>query len=250
MVEVPIFANVNAPTNSTIKAYRGKSLDRKNTAIRITVSPIGLSGTMRTPSGFLFFQPNNRSMSSYVFYQRKDLISENERAVFCTTENTRTKAEKELPLSGTTAKKRTTGQLKTYRFAVAASGEYTQFWGDDDDSNGSNVQDAQAAIANTVNRMNEIFEVDLGVRLLLVSNTNIIYDDPETDPFSDELNSEVQGILTSEVGEANYDSGHLFHRGAANGSAGSVGNVCESFRKGSAFSSHPFTVTNGSTGGI
>jgi len=247
MAAIPVFAE--AQTHPTIRAYRGQSLDRKNITIRITVSPLGLSGTMRTPSGFLFFQPDNRSTSSYVFYQRKDIVTEEERTVFCTTENKQTKVKKNFQQSGMSAKNRVSGQLKTYRFAVATSGEYTQFWGDDDDENGSNVQDAQAAIANTVNRMNEIFEVDLGVRLLLVSNTSIIYEDPETDPFSSDLNSEVQGVLTNEVGEVNYDSGHLFHRADANGNAGSIGNVCESFRKGSAFSSHPFTVTNGSTGG-
>ena len=250
LVSIPVFANKNGLDHPSIRAYRGKSTEREDVSVRITVTPLGLSGTMRTPSGFLFFQPNKGSMSSYVFYQRKDIVSDQERSLFCTTENNFAKGESFTPIKGEPTKNRLSGSLKTYRIAVATSGEYTQFWGDDDDSNGNNTQDALAAVANTVNRMNEIFEVDLGVRLLLVSNTAIIYNDPEVDPFGDNLNNETQQILTSEVGEANYDIGHLFHRGQANGNAGSVGNVCVSFEKGSAYSSHPFTETNGSSGGF
>jgi hypothetical protein len=250
LVSIPLFASKSAIAHPSIKAYRGQSTERKNVSVRITVTPRGLSGTMRTSSGFLFFQPANGSTSSYVFYQRKDVFSDQEESLFCTTENSFPKSESIALKNELATKSQLTGSLKTYRFAVATSGEYTQYWGDDDDTNGDNTQDALAAVANTVNRMNEIFEVDWGVRLLLVSNTAIIYDNPEEDPFDDNLNSEIQGVLTTEVGESNYDIGHLFHRGSANGNAGSIGNVCESFKKGSGFSSHPFTATNGSSGGF
>ncbi len=250
LVSIPLFANKSALAHPSIKAYRGQSTERINVSVRITVTPRGLSGTMRTSSGFLFFQPANGSISSYVFYQRKDIFSDQEESLFCTTENSFPKTESIALKNELATKSQLTGSLKTYRFAVATSGEYTQYWGDDDDTNGDNTQDALAAVANTINRMNEIFEVDLGVRLLLVSNTAIIYDNPEEDPFDDNLNSEIQGVLTTEVGESNYDVGHLFHRGSANGNAGSIGNVCESFKKGSGFSSHPFTSTNGSSGGF
>ena len=96
--------------------------------------------------------------------------------------------------------------------------------------------------------MNEVLEVDLGVRLELVTAASLLYTDTTTDPFTGNFNDEIQETLTAEVGEANYDIGHLFHRGSANGDAGSVGNVCQNGQKGSAFSSHPFTATNGSGG--
>ena len=96
--------------------------------------------------------------------------------------------------------------------------------------------------------MNEILEVDLGVRLELVTDAFLLYTDTLTDPFTGDFNSEIQELLTNNVGEANYDIGHLFHRGQANGDAGSVGNVCQNGQKGSAFSAHPFTATNGSGG--
>jgi len=59
LVSIPVFANKNGLDHPSIRAYRGKSTEREDVSVRITVTPLGLSGTMRTPSGFLFFQPNN-----------------------------------------------------------------------------------------------------------------------------------------------------------------------------------------------
>ncbi|MFN9112928.1 MAG: reprolysin-like metallopeptidase, partial [Bacteroidota bacterium] len=49
-------------------------------------------------------------------------------------------------------------------------------------------------------------------------------------------NSQLQSTLTSVIGEANYDVGHLFVRAANNGNAGCIGCVCNS-GKGSGFTS-------------
>ena len=84
--------------------------------------------------------------------------------------------------------------IKTFRIAISATGEFTSFWGDDDDSNGTNSEDAFAAVASTINRVNEVFENDLGIHLELVSDSSLLYDNPETDPYTDDLNEEVQKL--------------------------------------------------------
>lgn len=247
LTAVPLFSKAQAKKYPNIKAYRGTSIDRNEVSIRITVSPQGISGTMRTPTGMVFLQPKKDAKAIHLYYQRSDALYKDYELPFCSTPNDQKayKMERGLISQKNNA---TTGELKTYRFAVAATAEYTQFWGDDDDSNGTNQEDALAAVANTVNRMNEILEVDLGVRLELVTDAFLLYTDTLTDPFTGDFNSEIQELLTNNVGEANYDIGHLFHRGQANGDAGSVGNVCQNGQKGSAFSAHPFTATNGSGG--
>ena len=206
---------------------------------------------MRTPNGFLYFQPNDKGSNQYLFYQRTSALDSPEKTVFCSTKNDYVKSnDKDGTVVQYSNKIHQTGVLKTYRIAIAASAEYTEFWGDDDASNGNNATDAFAAVANTINRINEVMEVDFGVRLLIVSDVNLIYNDPLTDPFGEdeELNNQIQSTLTSVMGENNYDIGHLFHRGIPNGNAGSVGNVCRNNQKGSAFSTHSFNATNGSAG--
>ncbi|MGB1448630.1 MAG: reprolysin-like metallopeptidase [Flavobacteriaceae bacterium] len=249
LTAVPLFSAALAKQYPTINAYRGKSLERKNVSIRITHTPQGISGTMRSPKGMVFLQPKKEEKGAHLYYQRNPALYHSIEQPYCTTpHDQKSIAEAEGFTPSTQKGVALPGSLKTYRFAVAATAEYTQFWGDNDATNGTNQEDALAAVANTVNRMNEILEVDLGVRLELVSAASLLYTDTTTDPFTGSYNSEIQELLTSEVGEANYDIGHLFHRGQANGDAGSVGNVCINGQKGSAFSAHPFTATNGSGG--
>ena len=245
---VSLFSSEAAKQYPQIKAYRGISTTRPGVSIRITISPQGISGTMRTPSGMLFLQPKKEDQGKHIYYQRKDALDQTDVLPFCTTDLEKIAPKRENSSTTQKATSITTGALKTYRFAVAGTAEYTAFWGDNDDTNGTNQEDALAAVANTVNRMNEVLEVDLGVRLELVTAASLLYTDTTTDPFTGNFNDEIQETLTAEVGEANYDIGHLFHRGSANGDAGSVGNVCQNGQKGSAFSSHPFTATNGSGG--
>ena len=248
LTAVSLFSSEVAQQYPKIRAYRGKSTTRPEVNIRITISPQGISGTMRTPSGMLFLQPQKEGEGKHIYYQRKDGLDPVERLPFCTTDFEKNIPKVEIGFSTQKSPSVTPGALKTYRFAVAGTAEYTAFWGDNDDTNGTNQEDALAAVANTVNRMNEVLEVDLGVRLELVTTASLLYTDTTTDPFTGNFNDEIQQTLTAEVGEANYDIGHLFHRGSANGDAGSVGNVCQNGQKGSAFSSHPFTATNGSAG--
>ena len=243
---VALFSKELAKTYSNIKAYRGESTQRKGVFVRITVSPMGIYGTMRTPKGFVYLQPREKKSSTYISYQRTEKLDPIVKLPFCKTPQP--PAFKSSATVQNNQKKSTAGTLRTYRFAVAGSAEYTSYWGDNDDSNGNNQEDALAAVANTMNRMNEILLVDLGVQLELVTDASLLYTDTTTDPFEGNFTQEIQTTLTNEVGEANYDIGHLFHRGVANGDAGSVGNVCRNGEKGSAFSAHPFTATNGSGG--
>ncbi|MGB2085543.1 MAG: reprolysin-like metallopeptidase [Flavobacteriaceae bacterium] len=237
-----------ASKHPQIDAFRGYSNEREGVVLRLTLSPLGLSGTMRTPSGFLYFQPKKQKSSSYIFYQRNNALSQGQPSLVCTTKATNKRSKKKDVLDFSANRQRLNGSLKTYRIAVAGTGEYTEFWGDDDDTNGTNSDDAFAAVVNTINRINEVFEVDFGVRLVVVSGANLLYPNGEADPFESDLNTEIQNLLSQEIGEQGYDIGHLFVRGESNGDAGSVGNVCIDYEKGSAFSSHPFTATNGSGG--
>jgi hypothetical protein len=101
-------------------------------------------------------------------------------------------------------------QLRTYRFAVAATGEYTTWAG--------GQANALASIAATVNNMNVVFERDVEIRLTLVSNLSIIFADAGTDPYDvSSLNTALlntnTNTLNSNIGSGNYDVGHLFHAG-------------------------------------
>ena len=116
--------------------------------------------------------------------------------------------------------------LITYRLAVAATGEYTQF-------HGGTKRDALSAIVTIISRVNEINSRDLGIKFELVDEQNdIIYLDPETDPYTnnntDRLIDENNQNLSSAgvLSKTQYDIGHVFGAGGFSGLA-LVGSVCD-----------------------
>lgn len=99
--------------------------------------------------------------------------------------------------------------LKTYDIAIAATGEYTKY-------HGGSKTTALSAITTTINRMNEIYQRDLSIKLRLVSGVTTLYSDAATDPYPSSgstLLKENQTVLDNLIGSENYDVGHLFTTG-------------------------------------
>jgi hypothetical protein len=102
-----------------------------------------------------------------------------------------------------------------------------------------------AAINATLTRCNGVYEKDLAIHLnLIAATTNVIYYNPSTDPYDPAStgaggtwNGQLQSTLTSVIGEANYDIGHLFGASGGGGNAGCIGCVCTNGSKGSGFTS-------------
>ena len=118
-------------------------------------------------------------------------------------------------------------EVRSYRLAVAASGEYVQF-------HGGTVEDALAAIVTAVNRVTGIYAREVAVRLQLVAgNDRLIYTDPATDPYTSRnvslLMIQNQANLDAVIGPAKYDVGHLFTAG--DGGRAKRGVVCRNGQK-------------------
>lgn len=114
--------------------------------------------------------------------------------------------------------------LYTYRIAIAATAEYTAFHG--------SREAAYNSIVTTVNRLNQVYERDLSVRLILVSGLNTIYTDAATDPYSN--NSPVlllrQNVtnLDEVLGSSAYDIGHVLTTDG--GGLASIATVCGPYK--------------------
>jgi subtilisin-like proprotein convertase family protein len=233
----PVMSSVLSIKYSNIRTYKGYSLTRPEVKVRLSSHSSGINAWITLPnSGDYFIQPVKSRKGIHFAYQKTK--NDTPQEFFCkTVENKiRNKITIDRPR---TAKQN--AELRVFRIAIAATGEYTEFWGDDDPLNGSNAEDAFGSVVSTINRVNQVFEDELNVRLELVSDASLLFEDSTTDPFTGNFSSELQSTVDELIGDANYDIGHLFDFGEPNGDAGCIGCVCESEAKAQGYSTHPFT---------
>ena len=121
--------------------------------------------------------------------------------------------------------------LHTYRMAMATTAEYTALAG--------GVSGAVSRIVATMNRVNGIYERELAVRMTVATGTSgnptaLIYTDSASDPYTDSdpnlMIEQNQANLSSVIGTAGYDIGHVFS--TFEGGVAFIGSPCDPANKG------------------
>ena len=227
-------ASVMAPELQTrfpeIRSYVGQGVDNPEAILRMSYSPQeGFGGMIRKPGKQTTFIAKTTN-GNYVLYNRVDSGTN---ALRCSTPEFGTNAPQASAISNRDAN---SGQLSIFRLALTCNGEYGA-WA------GGTTAAVLAKFNTTMTRVNGIYEQELAIHLNLVNNTNIIYlnaaSDPYTayDPNTGYNNAQIQNNLDNVVGNTNYDIGHLFGQGGSGGDAGCIGCVCVAGQKGSGYTS-------------
>ena len=199
---------------------------------RIDMTPNGFHAMLQMRAGDTFFIDPEKTLISqdgqgvYVSYRKQDQHQDRNSTYSCGAKVSEFSA-KDSGLSHR-AYKGADETLLNYKIAVAATGEYVE-------KNGGTVDSALAAIVSTLNRVNQVYENDLGIHLTLVENNHLlIYPDAQSDPFNatdtEELLAQNQRNLDAVIGNKNYDIGHLFT--TSGGGLAAIGSVCNSYIKG------------------
>jgi hypothetical protein len=207
-----------------IRTYAGISLDDPAATVRLDLTPHGFHAMLLMVEDTIFIDPYSRADTRhYLVYSGRNYTPPSDH-VSELTENLEVDpiiaAEiAKLVAQGVAA---TGDELRSYRLAIAASGEYTAF-------HGGTVASALAEIVTAVNRVTGIYEREVAVRLVLIGNNNlIIYTDPDTDPYTNDdanaLLNENQANLDAVIGSDNYDIGHVFTTGS--GGLATLGVTC------------------------
>ncbi len=226
-----------------IKSFVGEGLDDPNSTVYFSVSPLGLSSMeIYGDKSAVFIEPYTKDLSSYVVYKKSDKKDDLNKFE-CTVIDV---AQKGVANTSNIAARPNAddAKLRTFRLALSSTGEYTAYFG-------GTKANALAAMNNTMTRVNGVFEKDFSARMVLIANNDaVIYTNASTDPYSaasgmSSWNSQLQSTLTSVIGEANYDIGHLFGASGGGGNAGCIGCVCTNGSKGSGYTSPADAIPSG-----
>jgi len=211
--EFPVMNAALARKFPNNKSYTGIAIDGSNKRISFSLNELGLNATISETNGnAIILNPMRSGNENYKVYLKKDLIGS---ADFnCISKDLAYKSMLSLKSA-----KANDGNLRTYRLALAANGNYSQYHLEQFGYTGSDetIQKAivMAELTKVVTKLNAVYEQELAIRFELVAdNDRIVFLDPSDDPYnngdSGQMLIQNQNTLDKVIFSDNYDIGHLF----------------------------------------
>jgi hypothetical protein len=212
--ESPVMEPALALQFPELKTYRGQGIDDATASLRFDVTPAGFHAMVLSADGTVYIDPYAPGdVTDYVSYFFRDYERAGGTGFTCGVNDAGVPRLGDRRDPGAAPQGSFGTQLRTYRLALAATGEYSAVFG-------GTVPNALSAITTTMNRVNGLYERDIAVHMTMVANeTSIIYTNGATDPYTNNSGStmlnENQTNLDAVIGTANYDIGHVFSTGGA-----------------------------------
>ncbi|MDL1891968.1 hypothetical protein FBQ87_03620, partial [Sphingobacteriales bacterium CHB3] len=211
IVESPIMAPELAARYPEIRTYLGQGIDDPTATVRFDVTPAGFHAMIISAGPTVYIDPFSRSTTQHYisYYKHAVLYDEARRFEEIGVEDPNGEMAREI--ASLVAANRFTSigeQLRTYRLALACTGEYATF-------HGGTKPLVLAEMVTAMNRVNGIYEREVAVRMVLIPNNDtLIYLNAATDPYTNNSGSTMLGqnqtTLDNIIGNANYDIGHVF----------------------------------------
>ncbi len=227
LTETPIMENDLQAKYPEIRTFTGVGITDPTAFLKCDLTMKGFHAMILSEkTGTIFIDPFAvGDTENYISYFKKDYSRKDAPQFICETESLATDPNliSEQRFQGDC-------QKRTYRLAMACTGEYANFHG----ATGTNKAPALAAIVTSMNRVNGVYEKELAITMVLVANTDlVIYTNSATDPFTNNSGGTMLGQnqtnMTTVIGSANYDMGHVFSTGG--GGIANLSCICNNGNK-------------------
>lgn len=214
---------------SDIRSYMGTKVGDPLSSVRFTLDPyFGLNASFKNASGMYYIETYLKDNITYIVYDRNNAVSKNNFQCLVDESNLVKGSNNSKNFDKTVID----GIKRRYRLAITTSTEYSNYIATQAGvATGTDVQ-KKAAILAAVNlavaRLNQIFENDISVRLILIPNTDLLFflnTDTFDAPNTGQMLGENITVTNTIIGAANYDLGHIFYQGGGGGLA-SLASVC------------------------
>ena len=226
IVETKLMEDGLAAQFPGIKTFVGQGIDDPYATIRMDYTHHGFHAFVMSPKGNIFIDPYERTNTSlYSSYYSKDYNNPEKESFSCTTPQN---LQAGLIAGGGCIG----SMLKTYRLALACTGEYSMAVCS---PLTPTVAGTLSAMVTSVNRVVGVYEKEVAIRLVLVANnSNLVFMNPATDGYTNSnggtMLGENQTKINTIIGGANYDIGHVFSTGG--GGVAYLGCVCTANKAG------------------
>ncbi|MFM5566272.1 reprolysin-like metallopeptidase [Aeromonas veronii] len=197
-----------------IRTFKGHNPAHPVDTGRFDLGPQGFHAMFSHQGQMVFVDPL-RNAEGYAVYYQKDAHSRLEKDADKVIGPGVSKLVRKVQVDGNVRKR--------YTIAISAAGEYTRYHG------GSTVL-ALAAITTLLNRVNEVYQRDVGAEFVLASgNDSVIFSDPASDPFDNtdadaDRNVDVQAQAFADGDLGAFDIGHVLNTGG--GGLAGLGVLC------------------------
>ena len=229
MVESPVMQPKLAAKYPFIKTYSGSGINNQPSWVRIDFTQWGFHALIRTAENDIYIDPYSmQTTSDYLVYFRKD-FTKSQSSMVCEFDDLQQgqSANKTLTNSMPSVNRSIGTNLRTYRLALACTGEYAAYYG-------GTKAGALSGMVTSVNRVTGVYESEVDVRLNLIANTDtLIFLNANTDPYTNNsggtMLGENQSVVNFFIGTPNYDIGHVFSTGG--GGFAYLGCICKTADK-------------------
>ncbi|HXV34247.1 MAG TPA: M12 family metallo-peptidase [Gaiellaceae bacterium] len=216
----PVMEPALARKHPAIKTFAGRGIDDPAATIRADIGPLGFHASVRSPKGSWYIDPYYKGEQSlYVSYYTRD--AENTRGAFVEREGDESEAEAfAAELAETLAvPEGPLVTLRTYRLALLSDPTYANYFGGN----------TTAAKVTLVNRVNQIYEDETAIRMVLVGNNDLInldtpaqmtgpngpcgsapcYTPAQATSCGGATLTRTRIVIGQLIGASNYDVGHI-----------------------------------------
>ena len=229
VMESPIMHEDLSNMYPMIKTYVAQGIDDPTAYMRFSITQRGLhTMCLSGKRGATYIDPFTTDLSTYIVYDRST-IGEDPLGFECTTPT----PTKLTSIDGKIENNKAADdkKIRTFRLAQTCTAQYGNIFAT---TPGQEYADILAAMTVTINRVNSVYEVDLGITLQFIAQQNqlMFFGNVSADPWTGEYNTTTQNFLNNTLNHGDYDIGHNFNT-SGGGNAGCIGCVCVNGQKGS-----------------
>lgn len=230
--ESPIMADELARKYPEIRTFQVYGIDDPTASGRLDITPSGFHALLNTSRGRLFIDPDSVLQQSDRYLARSRSSSPSP-AYACRIDDLDMPAHAATDnASAARVAARIPNKFLRYRIAVAATHEYVDSVYNKIQAGDRKAQ-AQDAIVTAINRVNQIYQRDLGIFLELVGGNDELIELGNEAGFSNsspvDLIYQNQDWIDSKLDSWEYDIGHVFSTGG--GGVAWLGSTCDDANK-------------------